>query len=69
LESYICAKVLAEGIRRAGTNLTRESLLKALNSINNYDAGGYVVSFSPTNHNGSKFVELTAISKGGRFAY
>jgi hypothetical protein len=44
-------------------------LLKALNSINNYDAGGYVVSFSPTNHNGSKFVELTAISKGGRFAY
>ena len=69
LEAYICAKVLAEGIRRAGTNLTRESLLKALNSINNYDAGGYVVSFSPTNHNGSKFVELTAISKGGRFAY
>jgi ABC-type branched-subunit amino acid transport system substrate-binding protein len=69
LEAYICAKVLAEGIRRAGTNLTRESLLKALNSINNYDAGGYVVSFSPTNHNGSKFVELTAISRGGRFAY
>jgi ABC-type branched-subunit amino acid transport system substrate-binding protein len=69
LEAYICAKVLAEGIRRTGTNLTRESLLKALNSINNYDAGGYVVSFSPTNHNGSKFVELTAISKGGRFAY
>jgi branched-chain amino acid transport system substrate-binding protein len=69
LESYICAKVLAEGIRRAGNNLTRESLLKALNSISNYDAGGYIVSFSPTNHNGSKFVELTAISKGGRFAY
>ena len=69
LEAYICAKVLAEGIRRTGTNLTRESLLKALNSINNYDAGGYVVSFSSTNHNGSKFVELTAISKGGRFAY
>ena len=69
LEAYICAKVLAEGIRRAGATPTRESLLKALNSINNYDAGGYVVSFSPTNHNGSKFVELTAISKGGRFAY
>ena len=69
LEAYICAKVLAEGIRRAGATPSRESLLKALNSISNYDAGGYVVSFSPTNHNGSKFVELTAISKGGRFAY
>ena len=69
LESYICAKVLAEGIRRAGATPTRESLLKALDSIRNYDVGGYVVDFSSTNHNGSKFVELTAISKGGRFAY
>ena len=69
LEAYICAKVLAEGIRRAGTNLSRESLLKALDSMSSYDVGGYIVSFSPTNHNGSKFVELTAISKGGRFAY
>jgi len=69
LEAYICAKVLAEGIRRAGANPTRESLLKALDSIRNYDAGGYTVDFSSTNHNGSRFVELTAISKGGRFAY
>lgn len=69
LESYICAKVLAEGIRRAGATPTREKLLKALDSIRNYDVGGYVVDFSSTNHNGSKFVELTAISKGGRFAY
>jgi ABC-type branched-subunit amino acid transport system substrate-binding protein len=69
LESYIGAKVLAEGIRRAGANPTRESLMKALDSMQNYNVGGYVVDFSPTNHNGSKFVELTAISKAGRFAY
>src|SRR5712692_10274970 len=69
LESYIAAKVLVEGIRRAGANPTRESLLRALDSIRNFDVGGYVVEFSPSNHNGSKFVELTAISKAGRFAY
>jgi len=69
LEAYIGAKVLVEGIRRAGTNLTRESLLKALDTIQRFDVGGYVVDFSPTNHNGSRFVELTAISKAGRFAY
>jgi branched-chain amino acid transport system substrate-binding protein len=69
LEAYIGAKVLAEGIRRAGANPTRESLLKALNTIQIFDVGGFVVDFSPTNHNGSKFVELTAISKAGRFAY
>ena len=69
LEAYIGAKVLVEGIRRTGAKLTRESLLKSLNAIQNFDAGGFVVDFSPTNHNGSKFVELTAISKAGRFAY
>src|SRR5207344_1311364 len=30
LESFIAAKVLVEGIRRAGANPTRESLMKAL---------------------------------------
>jgi len=69
LESYIGAKVLVEAIRRAGANPTREGLLKALDSVQNFNVGGYVINFSNTNHNGSKFVELTAISKAGRFAY
>jgi len=69
LESFIGAKVLVEAIRRAGANPTREGLMKALDGMQQYNVGGYVVDFSPTNHNGSKFVELTAISKAGRFAY
>jgi ABC-type branched-subunit amino acid transport system substrate-binding protein len=69
LESYIGAKVLVEAVRRAGSNPTREGVMKALDSMQSFNVGGYVVDFSPTNHNGSKFVELTAISKAGRFAY
>ena len=69
LESYIAAKVLVEAIRRAGANPTRESLLKALDSIRNFDVGGYIVDFSPSNHNGSKFVELTAINREGKIAH
>ena len=69
LEAFISAKVLVEAIRRAGANPTRESLLKALDSIRNFDVGGYVVDFSPSNHNGSKFVELTVINTAGRFTY
>jgi branched-chain amino acid transport system substrate-binding protein len=69
LESYIGAKVLVEGIRRAGPKLTRESFMHALDNLSNYDVGGYVVSFSPTNHNGSSFVELTVISKDGQFRH
>jgi branched-chain amino acid transport system substrate-binding protein len=69
LESYIGAKVLCEALRRAGPNLTREGLMKTLDSMQNLNVGGFVVDFSATNHNGSRFVELTAISKAGRFAY
>jgi ABC-type branched-subunit amino acid transport system substrate-binding protein len=61
LESYIAAKVLVEGMRRAGPQLTRDSLLRALDTVRDYDVGGYVVSFSPTNHNGSSFVSLTIL--------
>ena len=63
LESYIAAKVLVEGLRRAGANPTREKLLAALDSISNYDVGGYLVSFSPTNHNGSNFVSLSILGR------
>src|SRR5258705_3640319 len=69
LEAYIGAKVLFEAIRRAAANPTREGLLKTLDSMQNFNVGGYLVDFSASNHNGSKFVELTAISKAGRFAY
>ena len=69
LEAYIGAKVLVEAIRRAGANPTREGLLKTLDSMQNFNVGGFLVDFSASNHNGSRFVELTAISKAGRFAY
>jgi branched-chain amino acid transport system substrate-binding protein len=69
LEAYIGAKVLVEAIRRAGANPTREGLLKTLDSMQNFNVGGYQIDFGPSNHNGSRFVELTAIGKAGRFAY
>jgi branched-chain amino acid transport system substrate-binding protein len=63
LESYIAAKVLVEGLRRAGPQPTREKLLAALDAVSNYDVGGYLVSFSPTNHNGSSFVSLSILGR------
>jgi branched-chain amino acid transport system substrate-binding protein len=67
LESFIAAKVTVEAIRRASPNLTRETLMRALDSMSSYDVGGYVVNFSPKNHNGSKFVDLTIIGTGLKF--
>lgn len=65
LEEFIGAKVLVEGIRRGGKQVTRESIYKGLESMNAYDAGGFKVSFSPTSHAQSNFVEVTVISKSG----
>jgi branched-chain amino acid transport system substrate-binding protein len=68
-EGYLAAKVFVEGLKRAGSGLTREKLVSALESINrsSYDAGGFDVSFSPSNHNGSKYVDMTVISKDKKF--
>jgi ABC-type branched-subunit amino acid transport system substrate-binding protein len=67
LEGYLAAKVMVEGLRRAGRDLTRESLIAALESMNNVDFGGFVVSFSRTSHAGSDYVELTMIGRDGNF--
>ena len=67
LEGYIAAKVMAEGLRRAGRNLTRESFITAMESLSPYDAGGFKVSYGPDDHNGSTFVDLTIISKNQTF--
>jgi branched-chain amino acid transport system substrate-binding protein len=69
LESCIAAKVLVEGIRRAGRELTRESLYRALQSLERYDAGGYVVEFGPQDRQGSHYVELAVIARGGHFRF
>ena len=67
LEGFIAAKVLVEGLRRTGADLTRERFIAAMEKMKDVDLGGYTVNFSPTDHNGSKFVELTVIGKDERF--
>ena len=65
LEGYIDAKVLVEGLKRAGKNPTRDGLVQALASAGKLDVGGFAVQFSPTDHKGSRYVDLTMIGKGG----
>ena len=67
LEGYITAKVAVEGLLRAGRNPTRAAFIAALQSMDNYDVGGYAIHFKPGNHNGSDFVDLTMLSDNQRF--
>ncbi|HJV51129.1 MAG TPA: ABC transporter substrate-binding protein [Noviherbaspirillum sp.] len=66
LEEFIGAKVLVEGLRRAGTNPTREKVIRALETLHAFDVGGFTVNFAPDNRIGSRFVEITVIGKDGR---
>ena len=67
LEGFISAKVLVEGLRRTGSELTREKFIGTMEQIRDFDVGGFTVSFTPTDHSGSRFVELTVIGKDERF--
>lgn len=67
MEGYVAAKVLTEGLRRAGRSLTRAGLVSALETMKNVDLGGLRVNYSPTSHGGSDFVDLTMINKRGQY--
>ena len=67
LEAYINAKVLVEGLRRAGKDLTRPRFIQAMESVQQFDVGGFEVNYGKGVRQGSHFVDLTIISSGGRF--
>ena len=69
VQGFLTAKVFVEGLRRAGKNLSREKFIASLEGMSRVDFGGYQIDFSPTNHNGSKYVDLTVLDKEGKFRH
>lgn len=65
LESCIAAKVLVEGMKRAGPQVTRASLHRALSALGRYDAGGYVVHFKPDFRHGGSYVGMALLKPNG----
>jgi ABC-type branched-subunit amino acid transport system substrate-binding protein len=65
LESCIAAKVLVEGMKKAGKDITRESMEKSLSALGRVDVGGFVVEFRPGFHHGGKYVDIAVIRKNG----
>ena len=66
MEGYLAAKVFAEGLKRAGSKPTRESLIAGLEGLGSQSFGGFAVSFSGTDHVASHFVELSMLTGDGR---
>src|SRR5262249_51273426 len=68
LEAYLTAKLLIEGLRRAGRRLDTEKLVDALESIRDLDVGiGTVANLGPDEHQGSHKVWGTELDEAGRY--
>lgn len=67
LEGYINTRVLAEGLQRAGRDVSRVKLRSALTELRNLDLGGFSVNYAAAPFVGSKFVEMGVLNETGRF--
>jgi ABC-type branched-subunit amino acid transport system substrate-binding protein len=65
LEACIAAKVLVEGMKRAGKEVTRESLQKALSALGRVDVGGVIIAFKPGFRHGGTYVDIAVIKLNG----
>ena len=67
LEGYAAAKVLVEALRRAGPKPSRDKIQTALESIRKFDLGGLEVTYTPEDHTGLDFADLSIIGNDGKF--
>jgi hypothetical protein len=68
LEGYIVGNLFVDGLRRAGRDLTTESLVDALESIRDEDIGiGTLLRFGMSEHQASHKVWGTVLDAAGKF--
>ncbi len=68
LEGWIAARLLIEGLQRAGRTLTTDSLIDALEGIHGLDMGiGTPLGFGPSEHQASHMVWGTVLDAKGAF--
>jgi branched-chain amino acid transport system substrate-binding protein len=67
LEGYAAARVLVEGLRRTGKDISAARLANALDGLGEMDLGGLRVSYSPQSRLGTRHIDLTVIGQDGKF--
>lgn len=68
MELYVTGLVLVDALNRIKSKeVTRRDVWQALEQVKSLNVGGYVVSYTPTDQNGSKFVDIVILGKNGRF--
>lgn len=70
-EAFVTACIVVEALKRGGRNINREAIVTAMESLGEYDMGGFRVTYGPNlvrlgNQNN---IELQVVGKGGGFVY
>ncbi|SMF07048.1 ABC transporter substrate-binding protein [Desulfovibrio gilichinskyi] len=65
LEGFFNARVLVEGLRRAGPDLTRDKFINAIESMNKFEIDpGVTISFGSSDHQGMDKIYFTRFHNG-----
>jgi ABC-type branched-subunit amino acid transport system substrate-binding protein len=59
LEGFLAARLITEGLRRAGPNPSREQLVQGLESIRQLDLGGFTLALGKGDREASLYTDLT----------
>lgn len=68
-EGFVHARLLVEGLRRAGRDLSTESFIRTMESAGEIAFGRFTARYTPQSHNGSSYVELAIIDSDGNLRY
>lgn len=68
LEGYMSGRLIVEAMKRS-KDPSAQGVIRGLESMQQFDLGGYTVDWSPTKHNGSSWVELSIITANGRLLF
>ena len=66
IEGFAAAKLVVETLKRAGKDITRDSLAKALDGAR-IDLGGLQVHYSEKEHSGLEFTDVSIVGEDGKF--
>jgi branched-chain amino acid transport system substrate-binding protein len=67
LEGFTAAKVLVTALKRTSKPVTSEALRQTLDNLGRIDFGKLEMSYSPKDHTGLEFVDMSIIDASGRF--
>lgn len=68
-EGFVHARLLIEGLKRAGRDLNTTSFINAMEGAGEIAFGRFTTQYSPKSHNGSNYVELAIITSEGFLRY